>query len=62
MRNYKELSDEEVERLERLYPVTPNRRLSQMFGVSVDAINDHFARPRCWQKDQSAIKHATHGT
>ena len=62
MRNYKELSEEEVGRLERLYPVTPNRRLSQMFGVSVDAINDHFARPRGWQKDQSAIKHATHGT
>lgn len=62
MRNYKELSDEEVEQLERLYPVTPNRRLSQMFGVSVDAIIDHFARPRGWQKDQSAIKLATHGT
>lgn len=62
MRNYRELSDEEVQQLEQLYPVTPNRRLSQMFGVSVDAIQDHFARPRGWQKDQAAIKLATHGT
>jgi len=62
MRNYSELSDEEVQQLEQLYPVTPNRRLSQMFGVSVDAIQDHFARPRGWQKDQAAIKLATHGT
>jgi hypothetical protein len=62
MRNYSELSDEEVQQLEQLYPVTPNRRLSQMFGVSVDAIQDHFARPRGWQKDQAAIKIATHGT
>jgi hypothetical protein len=62
MRNYHELSDEEVQQLEQLYPVTPNRRLSQMFGVSVDAIQDHFARPRGWQKNQSAIKHATQGS
>ena len=62
MRNYRELSDEEVQQLEQLYPVTPNRRLSQMFGVSVDAIQDHFARPRGWQKNQSAIKLATHGS
>ena len=62
MRNYRELSDEEVQQLEQLYPVTPNRRLSQMFGVSVDAIVDHFARPRGWKKDQSAIKLAIRGS
>lgn len=62
MRNYRELSDEEVGRLEQLYPVTPNRRLSQMFGVSVDAIVDHFARPRGWQKDQEAIKLTIRGS
>lgn len=62
MRNYHELSDEEVQQLEQLYPVTPNRRLSQMFGVSVDAIQDHFARPGGWQKDQSAIKLAIRGS
>ena len=62
MRNYRELSDEEVQRLEQLYPVTPNRRLSQMFDVSVDAIQDHFARPRGWKKDQAAIKLATRGS
>ena len=60
MRHYRELSDEEVQQLEQLYPVTPNRRLSQMFGVSVDAIKNHFARPRGWRKDQAAIKHATY--
>ena len=48
--------------MEQLYPVTPNRRLSQMFGVSVDAIQDHFARPRGWQKNQSAIKLAIRGS
>ena len=62
MRNYRELSYEEVQQLEQLYPVTPNRRLSQMFGVSVNAIVDHFARPRGWQKDQSAIKLAIRGS
>ena len=62
MRNYRELSDEEVQQLEQLYPVTPNRRLSQMFGVSVDAIQVHFARPRGWKKDQSAIKLAIRGS
>ena len=62
MRNYRELSDEEVQQLEQLYPVTPNRRLSQMFNVSVNAIHDHFARPRGWQKNQPAIKLATHGS
>lgn len=62
MRNYHELTDEEVQQLEQLYPVTPNRRLSQMFGISLDTILNHFARPRGWQKDQTAIKHATHGT
>ena len=48
--------------MEQLYPVTPNRRLSRMFGVSVDAIQDHFARPRGWQKNQSAIKLAIRGS
>lgn len=62
MRNYRELSDEEVQQLKLLYPVTPNRRLSQMFSVSVDAIVDHFARPRGWQKDQEAIKLAIRGS
>lgn len=62
MRNYHELSDEEVRQLEQLYPVTPNRRLSQMFGVSVDAILDHFARPRGWQKDWTAIRLSIRGT
>jgi len=62
MRNYRELSDEEVQQLEQLYPVTPNRRLSQMFGVSVGAIQAHFARPRGWKKDQAAIKLAIRGT
>lgn len=62
MRNYRELTDDEVQELERLYPVTPNRRLSQMFGVSVDAIQVHFARPRGWQKDQTAIKLSIRGS
>jgi len=62
MRNYRELSDEEVQQLEQLYPVTPNRQLSQMFGLSVNAIHDHFAQPRGWKKDQEAIKLTTRGS
>lgn len=55
MRNWRELSKEEVDRLCELYPVTPNRELSQMFDISVDAIQDHLAKPNGWKKDRKAI-------
>lgn len=55
MRNWRELSKEEVEELGRLYPVTTNRLLSQKFDISVDAIVDHLAKPNGWVKDRKAI-------
>lgn len=62
MRNYKELTGQEIDELQRLYPVTPNRKLSLHFGISVDAIQDHFAGPLGWKKDQTAVKLGTRGT
>ena len=62
MRNWRELSESEVESLRALYPVTPNRRLSFMFGISVDAITDRFARPNGWKKDLNAVCHRPVGT
>ena len=55
MRNYRELSQEEVQQLERLYPVTPNRVLARQFDISVDGLMDYVARPRGWQKDRKAV-------
>lgn len=55
MRNYRELSDAEIEELERLYPVTTNRELSKKFDISIEAIHDRFAYPRGWKKDYKAV-------
>lgn len=55
MRNWRELSEEEVEELCRLYPVTANRELSRKFDISVDAIVDYLAKPNGWVKDRKAI-------
>ena len=55
MRNYRDLTDEELAELERLYPVTTNRELSRQFDVSIDAIRDSLARPRGWKKDRKAV-------
>ena len=61
MRNYRELTDDEVQELERLYPVTPNRELARRYDISVDAIVDRLARPRGWQKDQKAVRLGNRG-
>lgn len=50
MRNYRELTQAEIDRLEELYPTTTNRELSKMFDISVDAIQDRFAYPNGWKK------------
>lgn len=60
-RNYRDMSEAEIRELERLYPVTVNRELSQMFNVSVDTIINHFARPRGWQKDMNAVRIGNRG-
>lgn len=56
MRNWRTLTDDEMQELERLYPVTTNRELSRRFDVSVDAIQDRIAYPRGWKKDTKTIK------
>ena len=54
-RNYRELTADEIQQLEKLYPITPNRLLSRQFGISVDAL--HFlAYPRGWKKDHKAVR------
>lgn len=55
MRNYRTMTADERDELERLYPVTPNRELSRRFDISVDAIQDHFAKPLGWKKDHKAV-------
>lgn len=44
MRNYRTLDEAEFRELERLYPTTTNRELSKRFNISVDAIQDRFAK------------------
>ena len=55
MRNYRELTDEELLELERLYPVTPNRTLAKQFDISVDGLQDYVAYPRGWKKDRKSV-------
>lgn len=54
-RNYRTLTDKELQELERLYPVTPNRQLARQYGISVDALQDYVAYPRGWKKDRKAV-------
>ena len=54
-RNYRELSDEEIQKIGELYPVTPNRELARRFNVSVDAIQDYLAYPNGWKKNRKAV-------
>lgn len=61
MRNYRTLTEEEVIRMGQLYPVTPNRELSKMFDVSLDAIQDYLAKPRGWKKDRKAVQIGSRG-
>ncbi len=61
MRNYRTLTDAERGELERLYPVTTNRELSRRFDISVDAIQDHFAKPLGWKKDWVAVHQGNRG-
>ena len=53
MRNYRTLDEAEFRELERLYPTTTNRELSKMFNISIDAIQDRFAKVHGWKKDAS---------
>ena len=52
MRNYRELTPDEIDELGRLYPVTPNRLLCRKYGISLDSLMDNVAAPRGWKKDR----------
>lgn len=54
-RNYRELSEEELQEIAALYPVTPNREISRRYNISVDAITDFLARPNGWEKDKKSV-------
>lgn len=54
-RNYRTLTDEEIQEMERLYPVTPSRALARQYGISLDALQDYVAYPRGWKKDRRAV-------
>lgn len=54
MRNYRDLTPHEVERLKDEYPITANRHLSARYGISTDGISK-LAKNLGWKKDRSAV-------
>lgn len=50
MRNWRELTEEEIAEMGRLYPTTTNRELMQMFDVSRETITDRLAPMHGWVK------------
>lgn len=54
MRNYRDLTPHEVERLKDEYPITANRRLAIRYGVSIDGISK-LAKNLGWKKDRSSV-------
>ena len=54
MRNYRDLTPHEVERLKDEYPITANRRLAIRYDVSIDSIRT-LAKKQGWKKDRNAL-------
>ena len=54
MRNYRDLTPHEVERLKDEYPITANRRLAIRYDVSIDGISK-LAKNLGWKKDRSSV-------
>lgn len=54
MRNYRDLTPHEVERLKDEYPITANRRLAIRYDVSIDGIRT-LAKKQGWKKDRNAL-------
>ena len=61
LRNWRELTADELAEIERLYPVPTNRELSRRFRISVDALQDSLAYPNGWKKDLGAVKVGNRG-
>ena len=55
MRNYRDLTPHEVERLKDEYPITANRYLSARYGVSVDGISK-LAKKLGWKKAYASVR------
>lgn len=60
MRNYRDLTPQEVERLKDEYPITANRHLSACYGVSIDGISK-LAKNLGWKKDRSSVRIGSRG-
>lgn len=54
MRNYRDLTPHEVERLKDEYPITANRHLAIRYDVSIDGIRT-LAKKQGWKKDHNAL-------
>lgn len=54
MRNYRDLTLHEVERLKDEYPITANRHLAIRYDVSIDGIRT-LAKKQGWKKDHNAL-------
>ena len=52
MRNWKELTIGEIERMAQLYPHTSVVDLAKIFDIHPHVINKHFARPFGWYKGE----------
>lgn len=55
LRNYRELTADELAEIERLYPVTTNREIARRYRISVDALQDYLAYPNGWKKDRKSV-------
>ena len=54
MRNYRELTPHEVEKLKDEYPKTSNRRLAIRYDISIDGVRT-FAKKQGWKKDYNVL-------
>lgn len=51
-RNYRDLTSEELDELERLYPTTLNRELCRRYSISLEGLVDGIATPNGWKKQK----------
>lgn len=60
MRNYRELTSDEVEKLKEEYPITVNRVLALRYDISVDGLGT-LAKKQDWKKDYKALRIGNRG-
>ena len=59
MRNYRDLSEDEIKEIGELFPYTPNRELSAKFDISPDTLRKKIAKPRGWVKTATSHQMAS---